>query len=129
MFCAPTVAAYACIVVYATSISLDWCTSISVPFTALSLVVVASCVQHVASTALLPCGDNLKHWTNQPPLATLLSHILRLFIAQMYELNGVAFVSLKCVVVSLSMISLTCVSAGKDTEVRTMSKFMNAMHC
>ncbi len=44
---------------------------------------------------------------------------------KMHELNENAYVSLKCVVVSLTIMSLTCVSAGADTEVTTRSMHEN----
>jgi hypothetical protein len=46
---------------------------------------------------------------------------LGLSIAQMHELHGIAYVSLECVAVSLTIRSFTCVSAGADTDVTTRS--------
>ncbi len=81
-------------------------------------------MQHIASTALFLYGGSLKHWT-ESAFACMLLRNLGLSIAQMHELNEIAYVSLKCMVVSLTIMSLTCASAGADTEVTTRSMHQN----
>ena len=52
---------------------------------------------------------------------SLCLHELRLSFAQTYELNGVAYVSPQCVVVSLTIMSLVCIS-GTEVIPRSITK-------